>query len=122
MRKRLTSVARCAIKMQGKEQDETNDMHAHLINGPYHCFRYHSNCSTDFYEAAGSTHADTSSNPSVENEVQQKVQVTMTKWHVCTVKPLNSGYIWGMGCVLQENGFICGMGCVLPEAEFGHTG
>ena len=39
-----------------------------LINGPYHCFGYHSNCSPDFCQAARSTHADTSSNPPVENE------------------------------------------------------
>ena len=51
MRRRLTTAARCAIKMQSKEEDKTKGLallKKDLINGPYHCFGYHSNCSPDF--------------------------------------------------------------------------
>ena len=71
MRKRLTSAARCAIKMHSKEQDKTKGLallKRDLINGPYHCFGHHSNYSPDFCQAARSTNADASSDQPAENE------------------------------------------------------
>ena len=66
MRKRLTSAARCAIKMRSKESDQAKaikQLEQDLINGPLHCFGHHSKCSADFcrtvqekqMEIAGST-------------------------------------------------------------------
>ena len=51
MRKRLTSAARCAIKMRSKEQDTSKAvklLEKDLKNGPNHCFGIHTNCSLDF--------------------------------------------------------------------------
>ena len=51
MRCRLTSAARCAIKMRSKEQDMTKAiklLERDLQNGPYHCFGHHDRCSPDF--------------------------------------------------------------------------
>ena len=51
MRKRLTSAARCAIKMRSKEKDQKKAvklLEQDLINGPRHCFGIHSHCSSDF--------------------------------------------------------------------------
>ena len=51
MRKRLTSAARCAIKMRSKESDRKKAiklLEHDLQNGPYHCFGIHDNCSKDF--------------------------------------------------------------------------
>ena len=53
MRKRLTTAARCAIKMRSIESDAkraTELLHQDLINGPRHCFGMHSDCSTDYYK------------------------------------------------------------------------
>ena len=55
MRKRLTSAARCAIKMRSKESNRSRAiklLEEDLINGPRHCFGYHEKCSTDFCTAA----------------------------------------------------------------------
>lgn len=51
MRCRLTSAARCAIKMRSKEPDITKAvklLERDLQNGPYHCFGHHEKCSPDF--------------------------------------------------------------------------
>ena len=51
MRKRLTTAARCAIKMRSKESDvklATKLLRQDLRNGPLHCFGVHINCSTDY--------------------------------------------------------------------------
>lgn len=51
MRKRLTSAARCAIKMRSKECDRRKAiklLEHDLRNGPYHCFGIHDKCSADF--------------------------------------------------------------------------
>jgi len=51
MRKRLTSAARCAIKMRSKEADQKKAvklLEQDLINGPRHCFGIHTHCSSDF--------------------------------------------------------------------------
>ncbi len=55
MRKRLTSAARCAIKMRSKETNRSQALQSlerDLINGPYHCFGHHSRCSPDFCSTA----------------------------------------------------------------------
>lgn len=47
MRKRLTSAARCAIKMcskDGNRQRAVRLLEQDLINGPRHCFGYHQKC------------------------------------------------------------------------------
>lgn len=51
MRCRLTSAARCSIKMRSKEADTIKAvklLQHDLQNGPYHCFGHHENCSSDF--------------------------------------------------------------------------
>lgn len=51
MRKKLTSAARCAIKMRSREDDRRKGvklLEKDLRNGPYHCFGIHNGCSTDF--------------------------------------------------------------------------
>ena len=61
MRKRLTSSARCAIKMRSKEADRTKVLmllKRDLINGPYHCFGHHTNRSPDFCQAVRRTNED----------------------------------------------------------------
>ena len=55
MRVRLTSAARCAIKMRSQEPDvaeAVKKLKKDLQNGPYHCFGQHSNCSADFCRTA----------------------------------------------------------------------
>ena len=57
--------------MQSKKEDKTKKLallKKALINGPYHCFGYHSNCSPDFCRAARHSQADTSNSEPVENE------------------------------------------------------
>lgn len=58
MRKRLTSSARCAIKMRSKEDKSKalTLLKKDLINGPYHCFGHHTNCSPDFCQAVRDSH------------------------------------------------------------------
>ena len=51
MRRRLTSSARCAIRMRSKESDKSRalkSLERDLINGPFHCFGHHDRCSPDF--------------------------------------------------------------------------
>lgn len=55
MRKRLTSAARCAIKMRSKEVDFNKAvklLQQDLVNGPLHCFGHHEHCSPDFCTTA----------------------------------------------------------------------
>ena len=55
MRKRLTSAARCAIKMRSEESDTRKAvklLEQDLANGPLHCFGFHGKCSTDFCKVA----------------------------------------------------------------------
>ena len=55
MRKKLTSAARCTIKMRSKDADQRKAVRLpeqDLINGPLHCFGYHQNCSLDFCKVA----------------------------------------------------------------------
>ena len=70
MRKRLTSAARCATKMRSQEPDTRKAvklLEQDLVNGPLHCFGFHSKCSTDFCkvacerkQASSTAHADDS--------------------------------------------------------------
>ena len=60
MRKRLTTAARCAIKMRSTESDAkraTELLRQDLINGPRHCFGIHSGCSTDYCKVVRSAQA-----------------------------------------------------------------
>ena len=55
MRKRLTCAARCAMKMRSQEPDTTKAVKLlvqDLVNGPLHCFGFHTKCSTDFCKVA----------------------------------------------------------------------
>ena len=55
MRKRLTTAARCAIKMRSTESNAkraTELLRQDLRNGPLHCFGVHTNCSTDYCKVA----------------------------------------------------------------------
>ncbi len=55
MHRRLTSTARCAIKMRSQESDVAKalkKLERDLINGPFHCFGQHEKCSSDFCETA----------------------------------------------------------------------
>ena len=57
MRQRLTTAARCAIKMRSQEENRKEaikKLQSDLQNGPYHCFGIHDNCSTDFCTSARS--------------------------------------------------------------------
>lgn len=52
---RLTSAARCAIKMRSQEADcaaAVKKLEKDLQNGPFHCFGQHSKCSPDFCRIA----------------------------------------------------------------------
>ena len=55
MHKRLTSAARCAIKIRSKGQnrDTAAKLLEHdLLNGPLHCFGFHEKCSSYFCSVA----------------------------------------------------------------------
>ncbi len=55
MRCRLTSAARCAIKMRSQEPDvamAVKKLECDLINGPFHCFGQYKKCSSDFCQTA----------------------------------------------------------------------
>ena len=70
MRCRLTSAARCAIKMRSKEPDITKAvklLERDLQNGPYHCFGHHDRCSPDFCLAAKERVESSSSHNSADD-------------------------------------------------------
>ena len=53
--KRLTSAARCAIKMRSQESDQSEAarlLERDILNGPLHCFGHHDKCSADFCSTA----------------------------------------------------------------------
>ena len=55
MRRRLTSAARCAIKMRNQEADvatAVKKLERDLINSPFHCFGQHEGCSSAFCQTA----------------------------------------------------------------------
>lgn len=55
MRQRLTSAARCAIRMRSQETDvkkAVKKLKQDLKNGPFHCFGVHTKCSPDFCQKA----------------------------------------------------------------------
>ena len=55
MKKRLTRAARCAIIMRSKETNQQQaivNLRKDLLNGPLHCFGFHSKCSIDFCKTA----------------------------------------------------------------------
>ena len=55
MRKCLTKAARCAIISHSSETNQHEaiiKLERNLLNGPLHCFGYHSKCSTDFCTTA----------------------------------------------------------------------
>ena len=55
MRQRLTSAARCAIRMRSQESDKVKgvkQLQRDLQNGPFHCFDQHEKCSPDFCKTA----------------------------------------------------------------------
>ena len=67
MRQRLTSAARCAIKMRSREPNVAKAvklLEKDLQNGPYHCFGQHTNCSPDFCQVAKERDQVTISNTS----------------------------------------------------------
>lgn len=76
MRQRLTSAARCAIKMRSKETDVNKAvklLEKDLQNGPYHCFGHHDNCSSDFCLVAkerASTSPTVSAVPDSTDDIQ----------------------------------------------------
>lgn len=58
MRRRLTSAARCAIKMRSTHLDrkEAVKLLQRDLNSPHHCFGIRSNCSSEYCKvAAGKT-------------------------------------------------------------------
>ena len=58
MRKRLTTAARCAIKMRSTGSDvkrATELLQQDLRNGPLHCFSVHTNCSTNYCKVTRSS-------------------------------------------------------------------
>ena len=66
MCKRLTRAARCAIKMRSTLTDRTAAvrlLQQDLLNGPYHYFGDHSNCSADYCRVAQSKHSNTELTP-----------------------------------------------------------
>ena len=66
MRCRLTSAARCAIKMRSKEPDikkAVKLLEQDLKNGPYHCFGLHEKCSTDLCLSAKERVASVTQDP-----------------------------------------------------------
>ena len=65
MRKRLTKAARSAIIMRSKEPDTRKairKLQHDLMNGPLHCFGYHTRCSDDFCKTAQNKKANSNSN------------------------------------------------------------
>ena len=83
MRKRLTTAARCAIKMRSTESDAkraTELLRRDLINGPRHCFGIHSDCSTDYCKAVRSAQVPPTSGTveaSISGTVEASTSVTV---------------------------------------------
>ena len=76
MRKRLTSAARCAIKMRSANSDRNavHQLEQDLINGPRHCFGYHDKCSPDYCKVKslhGSTSGETTSETISDDIVEE---------------------------------------------------
>ena len=70
MRRRLTSAARCAIRMRSKESDTSQvlrSLEKDLINGPLHCFGHYDHCSPDFCSTARERLQQTSASGSGED-------------------------------------------------------
>lgn len=70
MRKRLTSAARCAIKMRSTESNKAEavkQLKKDLINGPLHCFGHHAKCSADFCKFVRQTMSEKSSTSANED-------------------------------------------------------
>lgn len=71
MRCRLTSAARCAIKMRSKEPDKKKAvklLQHDLQNGPYHCFGQHQRCSSDFCLSAAKTSSSSQPHGDLDND------------------------------------------------------
>ena len=70
MRQRLTSAARCAIKMRSEEENRANaiqKLQADLKNGPFHCFGIHDQCSPDFCISKQKTEKTPTTTPTTTN-------------------------------------------------------
>lgn len=70
MRKRLTSAARCAIKMRSTESNKAEaikNLEKDLINGPLHCFGHHEKCSADFCRTVQEKENETASTAIVDS-------------------------------------------------------
>ena len=75
MRKRLTTAARCAIKMRSAESDAkrgTELLRQDLRNGPLHCFGIHSYCSTDYCKIVCNSNTTTTTNASISTSTQSE--------------------------------------------------
>ena len=75
MRKRLTTAARCAIKMRSAELDAkrgTELLRQDLRNGPLHCFGIHSYCSTDYCKIVCNSNTTTATNASISTSTQSE--------------------------------------------------
>lgn len=76
MRCRLTSAARCAIKMRSKEPDTAKalkQLQKDLRNGPYHCFGHHDGCSPDFCLTAKERVETSSSSVTTDGEDRESL-------------------------------------------------
>ena len=81
MRKRLTSAARCAIKMCSQECDRVKaikQFEKDLINGPSHCFGYHDRCSADFCHTVRDKQSQS-------NEISAELNAEMPTFEVANV-------------------------------------
>ena len=61
MRRRLTSAARCAIKMRSTHPDRKEAikiLQRDLLNSPHHCFGIHSNYSPEYCKVAAGKASD----------------------------------------------------------------
>ena len=78
MRKQLTKVARCAIKMRSTHTNRGEAvklLRQDLCNGPYHCFGNHSQCSTDYCKVA---QRQTNEEPTTEKTTPEHAPCTHT--------------------------------------------
>ena len=73
MRKKLTSAARCAIKMRSQEKDRSKAikcLERDLINGSLHCFGHHEKCSADFCKTVQEKGNETASTSAEDSSAQ----------------------------------------------------